>query len=300
MSKREQERVLVKNGPLFPENFDPRNYSIRAFVKGNWQVIVEYGLEVDSTATITIQTNDATFSQTLDTRTGVGNTQNVVNFTGEDGTHVTKVLVKGRAVFLLPASEFGQSTGVAKIFFHAQKNSQPRNPRRNSDQPQKSALLQIYALSMGIDSNSTAELLQSDMSYLPVQFYPAFYGMQYEYRGSTVIDRILFDPFSIKASLGQKFTYQFHSRTDLSRLSAIFFQDYVDREGALISRQVYSQRLGAIRRDEWSPTLDWDGRTKNGKASMGTHELQLRGWRGTVADGVWIACSPDRVLTVDN
>ena len=56
-SKSEAE-IIAKSGPAFPAVFSMTSLSIKGFVKGRWPIVIDYELERDSTAIITISTKD--------------------------------------------------------------------------------------------------------------------------------------------------------------------------------------------------------------------------------------------------
>jgi hypothetical protein len=65
-------RELLAYGPQFPDRLDPSDFSFKALVNTNWPMVVEYELEQQGTAVLTIKVMGAdTFTQTL-TGEGMG------------------------------------------------------------------------------------------------------------------------------------------------------------------------------------------------------------------------------------
>ncbi len=54
-AKYRKELELARYGPQFPKNYDPRDFSIHAFVKGGWPINLIYELEKNSTLTVTVR-----------------------------------------------------------------------------------------------------------------------------------------------------------------------------------------------------------------------------------------------------
>jgi len=287
LNEQKQKEILRQQGPLFPAEFNPADYSMRAFVKGRWRVLIDYALEVDSSVTVTIKTNEATFSQAFPT-TPTSNPSHITLIKQDGGSQKIPV-VKKQVEFILP-DKFGNVSQVAAVSFRALKNGREG----------RGAVLRIYALAMRPEGETAVNAFLNEVRNQTFSLHHTPSVWQYSFLSGTVIDQISFlGPLAIQTYRGEKFTYQFHSRSDLNRLSAIFFLDYVDASGVLAARQVHSERLRAIRRDEWSPQFYWDGRSTNGKVSKGPHQLHLRGWTASVKDGSWVTCAPDLALRVD-
>jgi hypothetical protein len=287
LNEQKQKEILRQQGPLFPTEFNPAAYSMRAFVKGRWRVLIDYALEVDSSVTVTIKTKEATFSQAF-TTTPTSKPSHIT-LIKQDGTSQKIPVVRKQVEFILP-DNFGNVSQVAAVSFRALKNGREV----------RGAVLRIYALAMRAEGENAVNAFLNEVRDQTVSLHHSAVAWQYSFLSGTIIDQIsFFGPLAIQTYRGEKFTYQFHSRSDLNRLSAIFFLDYVDASGVLAARQVHSERLRAIRRDEWSPQFYWDGRSTNGRVSKGPHQLQLRGWTASVRDGSWVTCAPDLALRVD-
>jgi hypothetical protein len=290
LSKREKEKILIKDGPLYSEDFDQSDYSIRAFVKGRWPVVVDYGREAESTATLTIAANGVEYSWILDDWIvdDIAHLQlppNVIQFDDEKGSVKKVKFVRRRAMFSLP--DLGSDTVVATVSFRA---------KRNGAESQK-AWLRVYGLSMGINEQTISSLLRS-MVYRAATLNSRFPAAQEVPGSDSMIGQLIFNPTAIRTAHAQSVSCQFHSRLDLNELSVNFFRDYFYK-GVFGARLVYSKRLGAIRRNEWSNQFYWNGRDQNGAPSKGLHQIQLRGWTGSVLDASWITDTPPRTLRVD-
>ena len=51
--------ILVKAGPVFAAAFSMSNFSVSGFVKDRWPIVIDYELEADSTAEVTIKVKDS-------------------------------------------------------------------------------------------------------------------------------------------------------------------------------------------------------------------------------------------------
>jgi hypothetical protein len=54
LPKREQEKLLVKNGPRLPLEYDASDLALRVFVRGGWPVVLDYGMEEEAVGEISI------------------------------------------------------------------------------------------------------------------------------------------------------------------------------------------------------------------------------------------------------
>lgn len=54
LPKAEQEKQLAKNGPRLPSQYPVNALSLRAFVRGGWPVVLDYGLDQDAYAELSI------------------------------------------------------------------------------------------------------------------------------------------------------------------------------------------------------------------------------------------------------
>src|SRR6185369_11189977 len=65
LPKAQQEERLANQGPLLPQKSNLDNFSMRAFVKGNSPLLIDYALEPNSTAVITISAGADKYTLTL-------------------------------------------------------------------------------------------------------------------------------------------------------------------------------------------------------------------------------------------
>ena len=86
LSKEEKEAKLLSEGPLIPQKSHLNNYSLRAFIKGNSPLFIDYSIEPNTVAWVTIWTPGATqvspVTIHVDARATLGGAQNALEAIG--------------------------------------------------------------------------------------------------------------------------------------------------------------------------------------------------------------------------
>jgi hypothetical protein len=115
--------------------------------------------------------------------------------------------------------------------------------------------------------------------------------------GSVAIDDVHFRPEQIrtKPKSPEKANYSFRSRSDFNSVD-VEVRRVALKDGVVGTVLVKNNRLNkgvkagaSVPSDEQDkPRHTWDGKAKDGKISLGSHLVQVRGWRGLREGGDWV------------
>jgi hypothetical protein len=132
---------LAKAGPLFPEAaFSMSDFKVQALVKGRWPIVVEYELEADSTAEVTISINNGEFKFPVRLRTTNGKTIQVTDH--------------------LPGT-FGEKPQLGEVSFKA---------FRNGPEPRRPANFFLYGLGFG--DKAVGSMVVDHLEFQPPSIHP--------------------------------------------------------------------------------------------------------------------------------
>lgn len=132
---------LDKLGPLFPATaYSMSNFSVEGVVKGNWPIVVDYELEADSTAEVTISIND-------------GKLKIAIPLPPTNGE-------RGEAQTRLP-EVFGQGPQLGVVSFKAFKNGpEPRKPA------------QFFLYGLGVGDKAVGSMVIVQLRFQPGRIRP--------------------------------------------------------------------------------------------------------------------------------
>ncbi|HMG74279.1 MAG TPA: hypothetical protein VK582_12325 [Pyrinomonadaceae bacterium] len=132
----------------------------------------------------------------------------------------------------------------------------------------------------------------------PAEFFLCGLGLGPHAVGSMVIDRLEFQPDSIRPRLKEQASYSFHSSSDFDTVAAEF--RLVTRfPGRGVSSQLaFRETLQEGVARDGSVTKFWDGKNSKGKISQGPHQFYVRAWRGLKSGADWVFAAKNQLVTV--
>lgn len=132
---------LAKAGPLFPAvAFSMSDFSVQGIVKGKWPLVIEYELEADSTAEVTISINNGELKFPVRLRTTNGKTIQVTDH--------------------LPET-FGQKPQLGEVSFKAFKNGpEPRRPAN------------FFLYGLGFGDKAVGSMVVNNLKFQPPGIHP--------------------------------------------------------------------------------------------------------------------------------
>lgn len=147
----------------------------------------------------------------------------------------------------------------------------------------------VYALRAASDSSPAAR---------PVPLHLQALGAGPKAVGSSGFDRVNFQPGTVVSHQQERASYSFHAIRDFNWATADFM-----RLGRNAAREIVLQRVDrrnfkkGIRKGQ-TLSGEWNCKLLGGQASVGLHELYVRGWRGLGKGADWMITSsvPQRVL----
>jgi len=157
-------------------------------------------------------------------------------------------------------------------------------PAQLGDKP----LAAVYSIKAVSDATPAAR---------PVPLHLYAFGAGDKAVGSSGFDWVNFQPGTVVSHQRERASYSFHAIRDFTKATADFM-----RLGRGPDREIVAQRVArkdfkkGVRRGQ-TISGDWDCQPR-GRASVGLHELYVRGWRGLGEGGDWMVTSsvPQRVL----
>lgn len=283
LPREEQEKKLLIDGPLLPEKSNLNNFSMRAFVRGNSPLFIDYAIEPNSTALVTISTDEAEYLLTINGPKSIQEEVRKIQLSPSMGDWrkdiplralellIKKFLLKPEiartqvAIDLPPA--FGEDAQPGKISIQAFSNE----PKYG-----KAAYFRLYGLAMGDKAITNASMAPRPerMAHHASSVFPA------ELRASTAFDTINLGPGTVRTARGENVRYEIHSRSAFNNVKVIFYR--VDEYGDVsIPVAAHAKNLGPIVENGWLKPSNcrchWDGKN-GGVPSKGIHDLEVRGW----------------------
>jgi len=284
LPKAQQEERLANQGPLLPQKSNLDNFSMRAFVKGNSPLLVDYALEPNSTAVITISAGADKYTLTLKqsemlerrvtqivTSAPVGDLKTQVILRGI-GELIQEFLLKpsiGRNQTVVDLPEFfGAAPQVGKITIQAFTNGPGvRGP----------AYFRLYGLALGSAAIPNHASFPRPVPLLHHATTSAIFGGT---RDSTAFDEVILTRSTLDTRKRERVNYRIHSRAKFNGVKVIFYR--VEEFGRFsVPLEVYQEDLGGVLENNWlappNPRCEWDGKS-GGAPSKGPHDVEVRGW----------------------
>jgi hypothetical protein len=299
LPKDQQIRLLAEEGPLLPQNSNLNNFSMRAFVKGNSPVFIDYALEPGSSAVVTISSDRAEYTLNLLQAPSIRQQISKIQIQAPSGSLRDRLIAAGierlivefmkrpemarnRVIVDLPR-EFGDEAQVGKLSIQAFSpigtgSSQPANFR-------------LYGLAMGEEAIANSANVERPTPNLHHGISTVIGGGT----GTTAFDVINVKPKSIKTDKGQSVAYEIHSLAKFNNVKVAFYR--VEQVGRIsIPRLAHMEALGGVPEGGgWfkppRPSCVWNGKSK-GHPSIGTHNLEVRGYTST-DDRYWASAWSD-------
>jgi hypothetical protein len=129
----------------------------------------------------------------------------------------------------------------------------------------------------------------------PARFFLSGLGLGDKAVGSMVIDRLVFQPGSIRPSQQQRAAYSFRTLSDFDTVNVNFLRVALNRQGVVSAEKVGGQKVGRVRREE-TVKREWDGKDGKGKVAGGWYQFNVTAQRGLKQGGDWVvAITRDRV-----
>jgi hypothetical protein len=269
LPKETQKKLLAKRGPRVPLEYDASDLSLRVFVRGGWPVIIDYGLEPQAFAELTIAVEGKQF---LFMRIDPAN--------------------RARLEITLPVG-FGAETEVAKVRILALTiNKQP-------------AEFRLYGIGMGekgvaavrrvVGLNDEAQLAMNSSGpgwETGHERSPLFASKSLQ-AGSTIQLRVT-PPTTIYPKQRPKKVIAF-SYTSQSDFSNGRWEIRLVRGTKWL--KVWEEKTGAILQEtKWN---SWDGIISIRKVvSTGNHALKITAWHGVQSSRDWVIAQTDPDLIV--
>ncbi len=280
LPKEEQEKRLSVDGPLLPQKSNLNNFSMRGFVKGNSPLFIDYALEPNSTALVTISTNEAVYNLTLNGPDSIRNELKNIQLTPPIGDLKKEIPIVALEIlikkFLLKPEIARTQVAVdlpPAFGDHAQPGTISIQAFSNEPKYGKAAYFRLYGLAMGDEaianvSSAPRPERMSNHANGSIRGVP---------RASTAFDQIILDPRNVRTARGEKVRYQIHSLAAFNNVKVIFYR--VEEYGDVsIPVAVHAKHLGPIVENGWLKPLPchclWDGKS-GGVPSRGIHDLYV-------------------------
>jgi hypothetical protein len=113
-----------------------------------------------------------------------------------------------------------------------------------------------------------------------------------------VIDRLQFQPPSIRPKLKEMASYSFHSSSDFDTVAAEFRLVTRSPGRGVSSQLAFRETLKEGVARDGSVTKFWDGKNGKGKISQGPHQFSVRAWRGLKSGADWVFAAKNQLVTV--
>lgn len=115
--------------------------------------------------------------------------------------------------------------------------------------------------------------------------------------GSIAVDRLEFNPGTLRPRQGDTARFAFHSRSDFDNASVEYMRVTQSPDGAR-KHYVNGQRIGAVRGNSRIVSTDaqrWNGQDETARISTGRHQLQVRVWDD---GGDWVGAWSESLVQV--
>jgi hypothetical protein len=266
--------LLNEQGPQFPQTFDTSKFTITTFVKGGWPLVIEYELEKNSLAVMTLKA-----------QTDRGPQNFVQNLSGEGGRRTEMLQIPER---------FGDKIVPGFIAIEAFTNL--GGEKKHTD-------FQLYGIGLGVE-----RVAFEAPEPLTGQVVPAAYSLRLpdvfssvKLFQSEVISGPTFDPDTINVGAGNKITYRFQPRDKFGMWAADFraITKQTNSDGSVVRKTKW------VRTDQFDEEIgprevvrDWDGKDRKGKISPGEYRLTIRAWWSAVKGGKSVVRLADKNILI--
>jgi hypothetical protein len=266
----EQVIVLTKRGPRFPVEYDASDLSMRVLVKGGWPVVVDYGLQTDAFATLSI---------------------------GVEGFKLIGLKLRpedrSRLNIMLPV-EFGTDFRVAKLHIHAVTNDG------------RPAEFHLFGFAMGQKGVQALRRVNQPESAVQLAINSAPEGIESDYEPLALFDPV---PQSgtmleIKVSLPATLRAKQHPENHIE-FGYVSREDFSEgrwewwRVVGLHWKKVWQHGTNGPISSNQPKSMQWNGIITSMKlVSTGAHGLHLAAWQKSSGERDWVVARTQSLLTV--
>lgn len=270
LPKAEQEKLLTRRGPRLQVEYNASDFSMRVLVKANWPILLEYGLESNRPADLSIAVE------------------------GIDPYRIQLAPAGHERLSIILPDEFGAAFQVGKLHIGAVTSNG------------QAADFQLFGFAMGPkgiqalrrvnDSGAEAQLALNDVTPRPESGYEplALFAPAPQSGTSIQINVSLPNTIKVKQKPENRIPFSFTSREDFSEGR---WEWWLLR--GLNWKKVWQKETGGISRNQTRST-SWNGIITSRKlVSTGSHGLQLTAWQKAGNNRDWVvARTPSRLLVV--
>lgn len=266
----EQVIVLSKRGPRFPVEYDASDLSMRVLIKGGWPVVVDYGLQADAFASLSI---------------------------GVDGFKLIgrKLRPEDRSQLniRLP-DEFGPDFRVAKLHIHAVTNDG------------RPAEFHLFGFAMGQKGVQALRRVNQPESAVQLAMNSAPEGIESDYEPLALFNPV---PQSgtmleIKVSLPATLRAKQHPENHIE-FGYLSREDFSEgrwewwRVVGLHWKKVWQHGTDGPISSNQPKSMQWNGIITSMKlVSTGAHGLHLAAWQKSSSERDWVVARTQSLLTV--
>jgi hypothetical protein len=287
-----QEKELNEHGPQPPSSSSTGGFSMLAFIRAGWPLVVEYEIEEGATADLEMLTfNDRGFHyfkhRLEGDDLGAGST-----ITGSDPQN-TVTLRRRKDTVAVPA-EFGDlQPGTIGI-----------SAKMNTPHGSRKARFKLRGLGVGVHNLHALEKPRDrdEVESQSFNFRKTRFEMNFPTQGESLRDLDV-TPEMIDTKQGQMAAYRFVPAETFGQWAADFSTvTYKMEDGIEVTK------TKRIRTKEFRSEIsggseargDWDGKNSRGKFSKGPHLLAVRAWWSAASAGAGASCfrNADKLITV--
>jgi hypothetical protein len=270
MPKAEQQRLLTKKGPRLPQHYNVSSFASRVFVAGGWPVVLDYGLDSDAVAVLSISVEG-----------------------------LKPLLVKIRPaqrdqVHIVIPDHFGPTAQVAKLtitaltrsgdpaYFHLYGIAMGKRGVQALNKLNASGLRMQLAMNSAVPTATTSD---SPLFSLFTSFPQTGSGIRISVGPRTSITTGMKPKQLIAFSFRSQSVFS-NGRWELWSVSGF---DWTE---------VWQKKTGSIAPNQ-TKSEKWDGIISVRKiVSKGDHALQVTAWHGREEDRAWVVARADPTLVV--
>ena len=290
--REEQERDLNQHGPQPSASSQTGGYSMLAFIRAGWPLVVEYEIESEAVAELDLVTlNDRGFHIFKHRLEGIDIGDEV---TLSDGPQQAVRLRYRKDIVRVPA-EFGDLQ-PGTIGFSA---------RMKTTTGSRKARFRVLLLGVGVSTGVSSERRpheRRETESLSFSLIKSNFGMSLPLPDSA-LRNVDISPEVIDTSLGEKAAYSFIPAENFAYWAADFNAvTYGIKDGIEVTKtkRIFTKEFNNEINGGSQAQGDWDGRNARGKFSRGPHQLAIRAWwsAGSVGDGKSCVRNADKLITV--
>jgi hypothetical protein len=286
-----QEKELNEHGPQPPSSSSTGGFSMLAFIRAGWPLVVEYEIEEGATADLEIVTlNDRGFHhfkhrlEGIDIGTGA---------TISSDPHNIVTLRIRKDTVAVPA-EFGDlQPGTIGI-----------SARMQTPHGSRKARFKLHGLGVGVHTLHALERPRDrDEAEPPAfSFLNSNFEMNFPAQASVLRDLDV-TPEMINTKQGQRAAYRFVPAETFGQWAADFSTvTYKMEDGMEVTKtkRIQTKEFRSEISGGSEARGDWDGKNARGKFSKGPHLLAVRAWWSAASAGAGASCfrNADKLITV--